>query len=180
MCDQTLVEQALHVPKREAARWRHLHLEQEELVAEGNVGLVKAARRFDASRGVPFQAFAAPFVRGAIADTVRNRARRHNLGDGTFARVVGFPDVAPAGGDDGDGDRVFEPPHPGPTPQDTVEALDRLRTLASLPDQERIALVRTIVDGEAAADVAKELGVTPNRVYSLVHTGSARLRRRAA
>ena len=86
----------------------------------------------------------------------------------------------PSGGCDGDGDREFEPPHPGPTPQDAVEALDRLRTLASLPEHERIALVRTIVDGEAAADVAQELGVTPNRIYSLVHTGSARLRRRAA
>ncbi len=175
MIEDTLVEQALHLPQREARRWAHTPLEQEDLVADGNLGLARAARRYDPSYGVPFPAFATPFVRGAIADTVRTRARRNTLGDGRYADVVGFPDLA--GPRD---DTAFEPADPGPTPHDTVESLDRLRVLGTLPERERIALIRTIVDGETAADVAKDLGVSPDRVYTLVHNGSTRVRRRAA
>ena len=176
MTEETLVEQALHLPRREARRWLHVPLEQEELVGDGNLALAKAARRFDPSYGVPFPAFATPYVRGAIADTVRTRARRNNLGDGRYADIVGFPDLAPRAQED----QVYEPADPGPTPHDTVENLDRLRTLRTIPERERIALIRTVVDGDAAADVAKDLGVTTDRVYTLVHNGSTRVRRRAA
>ena len=177
MTEDALVQQALHLPRREAARWKHTPFDQEELIADGNLGLARAARRFDPSYGVPFEAFATPFVRGAIVDAVAKRVRRHAMADGTYARVLGFSDV---GWQDDEGESTFEPPHPGPTPHDRVESLERLRTLATLPANERIALVRTIVDGDTAAAVADDLGVSPNRVYSLVHAGSARLRRRAA
>ena len=52
--------------------------------------------------------------------------------------------------------------------------------IGTLPERERIALIRTIVDGDTAADVAKDLGVSPDRVYTLVHNGSTRGRKRAA
>ena len=172
-----LLEEALHVPKREASRWRHTPLEQEELVADGNLALVRAAHKYDPSLGVPFTAFATHCVRGAITDAVRARARREHLGDGTFARVLGFSDVVPA---DKPGEAVYEPPDPGPGPDETVESLETLRIVGTLPDRERIALVRTLVEGETAAEVASDLGVTSDRVYTLVQTGTRRLRRRAA
>jgi RNA polymerase sigma factor (sigma-70 family) len=175
MIEDTLVEQALHLPRREARRWAHTPLEQEDLVADGNLALARAAKRYDPSYGVPFPAFATPYVRGAIADTVRTRARRNTLGDGRYADVVGFPDLAAARED-----AAYEPADPGPTPHDTVENLDRLRVLGTIPERERIALIRTIIHGHTAADVAKDLGVSPDRVYTLVHNGSTRVRRRAA
>jgi RNA polymerase sigma-B factor len=178
MTEQTLVEQALHLPRSEARRWRHTPLDQEDLVADGYLALAKAARRYDPSYDVPFTAFARPYVRGAITDVVRARARRERLGDGTFADVVGFPDLSPQGHDGATND--YEPPDPGPSPHDTVVSLERLRTLATLPESERIALVRTIVDGAPAAEVAKDMGISPHRVYALVNTGSARVRKRAA
>lgn len=46
----------------------------EDLVADGMVGLVTAARRFDRHRGVPFPRFAIPHVRGAIIDGLRRNA----------------------------------------------------------------------------------------------------------
>jgi len=176
MTEHTLVEQALDLPRREARRWRHTPLEQEDLVADGNLALAKAARRYDPSYGVPFPAFATPYVRGAIADTVRTRARRNNLGDGRYADVIGFPALTSGARED----QVYEPADPGPTPHDTVENLDRLRVLGTLPERERVALIRTIVDGDTAADVARDLGVSPDRVYTLVQNGSTRVRRRAA
>jgi RNA polymerase sigma factor (sigma-70 family) len=177
MKEQKLVEQTLYLPRREAKRWRHTPLEQEELVADGNLALAKAARKYDPSFGVPFPAFATPYVRGAIVDAVRTRARRNRLCEGVFADVVGFPDLVRATDAP---DEVYDPPDPGPTPHDTVESLDRLRVVGTLPERERIALIRTVVEGDSAADVAKDLGVSPDRVYTLVHNGSARVRRRAA
>jgi RNA polymerase sigma factor (sigma-70 family) len=179
MCilEERLVAAALHLPRREAARWRHTPLDQEDLVADGNVGLVKAARRYDVSLNVPFAAFATPYVRGAIVDSVRSRARRRRLADGSYADVVGFSDVGSASDES---TVTFEPADPRPMPDEIVETLDTLRVLGTLPQRERFALVRTIVDGAAAADVAEDLGVSKDRVYTLVQSGSARLRRRAA
>jgi RNA polymerase sigma factor (sigma-70 family) len=173
--DQHLVEQALDLPRREAARWRHTRLDQEDLVSDGNLALVKAARRYDPAYGVPVPAFALRFVRGAILDAIRSRARKNALGDGMFADVVSFHDLTSP-----DSDRPFDPPDPRPTPDATLESLERLRVLATLPPSERVALVRTAVDGESAADVARDLGVSAGRVHRLAQNGSTRLRKRAA
>ncbi|MCC6226949.1 MAG: FliA/WhiG family RNA polymerase sigma factor [Microthrixaceae bacterium] len=53
---------AVHFPR---------HVDRDELVRAGALGLVEAARRFDESKGVPFQRFAAQRIRGAIIDAVR-------------------------------------------------------------------------------------------------------------
>lgn len=47
------------------------HVDRDELATAGALGLVEAARRYDESRGVPFDRFAAQRVRGAILDAVR-------------------------------------------------------------------------------------------------------------
>lgn len=53
---------AVHFPR---------HVDREELVRAGALGLVEAARRYDDRRGVPFDRFAAQRIRGAILDAVR-------------------------------------------------------------------------------------------------------------
>jgi RNA polymerase sigma factor for flagellar operon FliA len=47
------------------------HVDREELATAGALGLVEAARRYEADRGVPFDRFAAQRIRGAILDAVR-------------------------------------------------------------------------------------------------------------
>src|SRR3954449_10082008 len=53
---------AVHFPR---------HVDRDELARAGALGLVEAARRFDESRGVPFDRYAARRIRGAILDSVR-------------------------------------------------------------------------------------------------------------
>ena len=53
---------AVHFPR---------HVDRDELARAGALGLVEAAQRFDADRGVPFERFAAQRIRGAILDAVR-------------------------------------------------------------------------------------------------------------
>jgi RNA polymerase sigma factor for flagellar operon FliA len=47
------------------------HVDRQELARAGALGLVEAAQRFDVTRGVPFDRFAARRIRGAILDAVR-------------------------------------------------------------------------------------------------------------
>jgi RNA polymerase sigma factor for flagellar operon FliA len=53
------------------ARKLGTRVERDDLVAAGREGLLDAARRFDASRSVPFGAYATYRIRGAIIDWVR-------------------------------------------------------------------------------------------------------------
>jgi RNA polymerase sigma factor FliA len=48
------------------------HVDRSELVAAGSLGLVEAAMRYDADRGVPFGRYAARRIRGAVLDAVRS------------------------------------------------------------------------------------------------------------
>lgn len=50
-------------------------LSLEDIVAAGQEGLFRAARRYDASRDVPFQVYANYRIRGAILDWVRQNTR---------------------------------------------------------------------------------------------------------
>ncbi|MBT9588571.1 FliA/WhiG family RNA polymerase sigma factor [bacterium] len=47
------------------------HLEVDDLIHDGVVGLMEALNRFDPSKGIKFQTFAASRVRGAILDALR-------------------------------------------------------------------------------------------------------------
>jgi RNA polymerase sigma factor FliA len=72
--DDGVIEQHLplvrHVVFQVAVRFPR-HVDREELVRAGTLGLVEAARRYDGSRGVPFERFAVQRIRGAILDAVR-------------------------------------------------------------------------------------------------------------
>lgn len=68
-----------------AQKYRRHGLPLEDLVAEGNLGLVEAARRFDCSRGTRFSTYAAWWVRALIRRfTMANR------------RIVGAPSTRAA------------------------------------------------------------------------------------
>jgi RNA polymerase sigma factor for flagellar operon FliA len=57
-----VMQVAVHFPR---------YVDRGDLARAGALGLVEAARRFDAARGVPFEKFAARRIRGAILDSVR-------------------------------------------------------------------------------------------------------------
>src|SRR5437764_1643802 len=72
--DAQLIEQHLplvnHVVLQVAVHFPR-YVDRDELARAGALGLVEAARRYDESRGVPFDRFAAQRIRGAILDAVR-------------------------------------------------------------------------------------------------------------
>ncbi len=70
----TLVQSNLKFVIRIAGQYRGGPLSMEDLVAEGNLGLLRAARRYDPRRGNRFLSCAIWWIRKAILDALENRA----------------------------------------------------------------------------------------------------------
>jgi RNA polymerase sigma factor for flagellar operon FliA len=117
----------VNVLARQVARAVGRPEELDELVAYGRMGLLDAARRFDASRGVPFRAYASYRVRGAVLDGVRKQAR---LPRGLHQRL----NALDAGRRHGEGllEDVQVPPPPGSDRAQAEQALsDHLSGMAT-------------------------------------------------
>jgi RNA polymerase sigma-B factor len=71
---EALVSEYLGLVRRIARRFAVPDDEVDDLVQEGVVGLLKAARRFDPGRGVSFQAYASALVTGEIRHHLRDRS----------------------------------------------------------------------------------------------------------
>lgn len=67
-------------------RYRGLGLSREDLMQDGNIGLLRAIEKFDARRGRPFAAYAVWWVRHAVRNAVADRARTIRLPVSALAR----------------------------------------------------------------------------------------------
>ena len=71
---ERLIESHLPLAKSVAKRYAGRGVDLDDLVQVGAVGLIKAADRFDASRGVAFSTFAEPTIEGEIRHHLRDRS----------------------------------------------------------------------------------------------------------
>ena len=55
-----------------ARQYQGRGLDIDDLIGEGNVGLIKAARKFDSERGVPFVNYAVVFIRQQIEKSLKH------------------------------------------------------------------------------------------------------------
>jgi RNA polymerase sigma factor for flagellar operon FliA len=77
------------------------HVDRDDLVSHGTIGLIKAVDRFDASRGVKFETYAIAVIRGAVLEalrqddwvprSVREKARRVQDAVGRLEAELGRP-----------------------------------------------------------------------------------------
>jgi RNA polymerase sigma factor (sigma-70 family) len=74
-----LVEQCLPMIFRVARRYAGGDLEIADLVQEGVIGVVRAVDRFDASRGVPFAAYASWWLRQSMQQAIAEQSRAVRL-----------------------------------------------------------------------------------------------------
>ncbi|MFL5864649.1 MAG: sigma-70 family RNA polymerase sigma factor [Solirubrobacteraceae bacterium] len=71
---ERLIESHLPLAKSVAKRYAGRGVDLDDLVQVGAVGLIKAADRFDATRGVAFSTFAEPTIEGEIRHHLRDRS----------------------------------------------------------------------------------------------------------
>jgi RNA polymerase sigma factor FliA len=122
----------------------------EDLVSYGNEGLLEAARRYDASRGVPFRTYANYRVRGAVIDGVRALAR---LPRRAYLRLHALEAAARVS--EGAAEDLAAPVAPGASPIQADRALaDHLAGMAT-------AMAVGIVTGAACGDDGEPTSVAP-------------------
>ena len=76
-----------------------LNLDTDDLKQAGNLGLWKAVPKFDAARGMKFLTYAAPAIRNAMMDMVRDASFEQRMltegKDGVCYQRVSLDDVLP-------------------------------------------------------------------------------------
>lgn len=72
---EELIERNLRFVVSVAKKYQDRGLKLADLISEGNIGLIKAARRFDATRGFKFISFAVWWIRQAILMAISEQKR---------------------------------------------------------------------------------------------------------
>ncbi len=57
-----------------ASHYKHRSLDMDDLISEGNIGMLAAARAFDPTQGKSFASYAAPFIRNAIGKAIEQQS----------------------------------------------------------------------------------------------------------
>lgn len=83
-----LVASHLRFVHKIARRYRYTGVPLEDLVAEGCVGIVQAARRFDPEYGVRFATYAVWWIRKAILASLGEKARLVRIPEGQVRRIL--------------------------------------------------------------------------------------------
>ncbi len=150
------------------------HVELSELVALGNLGLCEARRRYDGRRGVPFAAFAAMRIRGAMLDGLRqedlvSRSERGRIRAGECSASISQVEL-----DDNDTFSQNEAVDERLARMSEIAELRRM--LPQLPERERTVLQRHFFEELPLKVIGEELGVTESRVCQIVSAAVSRLR----
>ena len=62
-----------------AHQYRNRGLGEDDLISEGNIGMMYAAQRFDGKKGVLFVVFAAPYIRKAMEEAIKEQSTLYKL-----------------------------------------------------------------------------------------------------
>jgi len=112
---QTLVRANLRFVVSVAKRYIHQGLMLSDLINEGNLGLLKAAHRFDEERGYRFISYAVWWIRQSIMQSLLDKSRTIRLPQNQTALLIKIGRTRSALQNEG---------NPSPTPAQIAERLD--------------------------------------------------------
>lgn len=62
-----------------AHQYKGKGLEEDDLISEGNIGMMYAAQKYDGTKGVRFVKFAAPYVRKAMEEAIKEQTALYKI-----------------------------------------------------------------------------------------------------
>ena len=62
-----------------AHQYRNRGVEEDDLISEGNIGMMHAAQKFDGTKGIRFVIFAAPYIRAAMEEAIKEQSALYKL-----------------------------------------------------------------------------------------------------
>lgn len=163
-----------------ARQYKGRGLALEDLISEGNIGMLRAARKFDGSQGKRFVAFAAPYVCDAIEKAIEQQVGLYRVPrdssnpplDKRRARPLSID--APVGGSPelslGRMIPDTDAPDPEKTLQEDTVQRELLRIVAGLEPREQHVMQRFYGIGVASltmAEIAQEMGLRRERVRQI-------------
>jgi RNA polymerase sigma-B factor len=200
---QALVTEHLGLVRRIARRHAVRGDDVDDLVQEGVIGLLKAIRRFDPRRGVPFPAYASTVVDGEIRHHLRDRssclrlpeplqtlrARLRVLADEARAETGGEPDLGELAADAGVTDEEaaeaatagvvpLESDVPAPESElvGTEARADLDSRLACLDRREREVVYLRFFADLTQAEIAARLGISQMHVSRILRAALETMR----
>jgi len=171
----TFVHHNLKLVVHMAKEYRGLGLGFQDLIQEGNLGLIRAVEKFDAGRGFKFSTYAAWWIRQSFVRAVQNQSRTVRLPSHVYDFAIQEKRVR-----NGLAGRLGREPHPpevaealGVAVADVEELYAATRKLDSLGDRAPGSEAQTLEDrlaDPALADPVDEIGeveVRPHMVELL-------------
>jgi RNA polymerase sigma factor (sigma-70 family) len=153
---------------RKYARQAHVRAVCEEAEAEAWLAVAEAVSRYDEKSGVPVAGFIESKVKFAVWNLFKREKRRWQqevyFGEGEDDEKTDYLKVL---ADSIDVAREVET---------KILGQEAYMALQDLPPKQRLAILRTVLEGLKLNEAAKEMGITAQAVYNLRKRGLARLR----
>jgi RNA polymerase sigma factor for flagellar operon FliA len=158
-------------------RRRVPHVEMDDLVSAGTIGLIEAADRYDAAHGVRFASFAYGRVQGAIIDEIRRETAPKPAPAQAGSSAPLSLEAPIVDGEQGLTliDVTVDPL--SPEPDTRAELGELLEAIESLPQRER-EMLGLHTSGHSVAEIAGIHGCSESRASQLLEQARFRLEER--
>jgi RNA polymerase sigma factor (sigma-70 family) len=157
-------------------RRRVPHVEMDDLVSVGTIGLIEAADRYDAAHGVQFTSFAYGRVEGAMIDEIR-RETAPTPAPAEAWRATPLSLEAPIVEEQGLALKDVTVDPLSPEPGTHAELGELLEAIESLPPRER-EMLGLHTSGHTVAEIAGMYGCSQSRASQLLEQARFRLEER--
>lgn len=175
-----------------AHQYKEQGLDEDDLISEGNIGMMYAAQKFDGSKGIRFVKFAAPYIRKAIEKSIKEQTtlykvpkKENKLFEKKRAKPVSLDQPIPVGSNNR---LTLQNLIPNNNNKDTDDSVNSnilntilMQSINCLNEREKAVITQLYgINGTSLtmAEVATSLGLKRERVRQIRNTALRKLYRK--